>query len=271
MRRFDVSAIAYLLDHISEAMEKIQPLTDGDTGDERVPLRGIEAFANPNLLSAQIVASNAGLDSTNKRVWHGGGPFYFAVHTGMTWRQLYNELLVLRQAIESDLETREFVFIPPDKARILREAPQHWADVWNRLPETKFDTEEAYNCYALERNTAAVFHSMRIAEFGLRRLGQRIGVRLKDKKKPMPIDYGTWEHIITGMKTKLTALHALPKGPRKARGLAFYSDAADQCAWIKDLWRNEVAHNRKVYNEAEALGVMTRVRDFMQLVSKGAK
>jgi len=37
---------------------------------------------------------------------------------------------------------------------------------------------------------------------------------------------------------------------------------------MKDIWRNNMAHTRKPYNQTEAVGVMERVREFMQFLGK---
>jgi hypothetical protein len=60
----------------------------------------------------------------------------------------------------------------------------------------------------------------------------------------------------------------MAKSPRRKQQLQFYSDAADQCTYIRDIWRNEVADTRGTYNDGESLGIMTRVRQFMQLPAK---
>jgi len=37
---------------------------------------------------------------------------------------------------------------------------------------------------------------------------------------------------------------------------------------MKDIWRNEVSHARKRYNKAEALGVLGRVKEFVEPLAK---
>ncbi len=46
--------------------------------------------------------------------------------------------------------------------------------------------------------------------------------------------------------------------------LQFYSAMADQCEYIKDIWRNEIAHTRRTYSKEEALGVINRVKEFVK-------
>jgi hypothetical protein len=167
------------------------------------------------------------------------------------------------------LAYRRFAFVQASKAKPLDEVSKDWAVVWQRFPQTKIDAEHAVECYALEQNTACIFHLMRVAELGLRDIAKKVGVKLTDKGKPQPIEYATWDKVINGIKTRLTAAHAKPKSERRSRQLQFYADAADQCTYIREMWRNEVSHTRKSYNDGEALGVLGRVRDFMSLLAGG--
>jgi hypothetical protein len=84
--------------------------------------------------------------------------------------------------------------------------------------------------------------------------------------KPQPIEFATWGKVIAEIKNKINVANLLPHGPRRNRQLQFYSNAADSCTFIRDIWRNEVSRARKTYSKAEALKVMSRVRDFMQFL-----
>jgi len=66
---------------------------------------------------------------------------------------------------------------------------------------------------------------------------------------------------------KIKAARALNPGPKKETLLAKYSDAADHCTYMRDLWRNPVSHTRQQYKFSEALGVYERVRDFMRFLA----
>ena len=65
------------------------------------------------------------------------------------------------------------------------------------------------------------------------------------------------------IKNKITRARTAPAGPKKQAKLEFYSDAADHCVFMKDIWRNNVSHSRKPYKPGEAQAVLERVRDFM--------
>jgi hypothetical protein len=269
MRQFDAWGIAMLLHHIQEAKDFVQSVIDTGGRDRELEAQHIELFIRPVVTMAQHHAERVHLQSTHDRVWD-NGPFRIGVAVRITYQECLHELKVLRECIEADLEKRAFVFILPEKAKLVREREANWKQVWEVIPKCKDDTKEALYCYALERNTAAVYHSMRVAEFGLRHIARKVGVRLIDKGKPQPIEFATWDKVIQGINTKITAARAMPHGPRKNKNLQFYSSAAENCTYIRDIWRNEISHTRKGdYNDGEALGVLNRVKDFMDLLAKG--
>lgn len=59
------------------------------------------------------------------------------------------------------------------------------------FPSALEDIKEVGNCYATDRNTACVFHCMRVVEYGLRALAKRLRVKLP---KNLHIDLAEWEN-----------------------------------------------------------------------------
>jgi hypothetical protein len=195
---------------------------------------------------------------------------------GITWQEAASELRVLRQCVEADLEDKWFAFVLPEKATLLRDAPEEWRKIIDAIPKAKEDIREGLYCYALERNTAAIFHLMRVAEHGLRILAKklRVSLDLKHKGHIIPIDYAEWQKVIEAIKNKLDKIKRRPSGPKRSEQLEKLSDAGDHCLFMKDIWRNAVSHARKPYSEAEAKAALGRVKDFMIFVAKefaGAK
>ena len=201
-----------------------------------------------------------------------GGVLWGNVNAGaLTHQELQVQLRELRREIDRELALRRFAFVPLAKAEIHDKFTLHWESAWTVIPESKADTIEAIDCYALGLNTATVFHSMRVAEKGLRRLASRLRVALIHKGHSSPLEYAEWDPVLTACKNKLSEAHKLPKGPRREKQLQFYSEAADHCTYMKDIWRNNVSHARKTYNDGEALGAFNRVHDFMDFLAKGLK
>ena len=51
-----------------------------------------------------------------------------------------------------------------------------------------------------------------------------------------------------------------------------YSEAAEQFTFVKDAWRNHVAHSRETYDLEQALSIMRHTGEFMNdLVKLGLK
>lgn len=273
MQRFDAWGIAILLRQIDENKIFAQKMCDLGSRDDQIDKELKAQLVEPIITIAAHHAKDLHLQSTKDRVWP-NMPFMMAAAVGLTWQQAVNELTVLRQAIEADLEKHIFTFIAPAKAQVIVE-PLHdekWKMVVAKFPQCTDDVWDAHDCYAMGKNTACVFHMMRVAEHGLRGIAKKVRVSLIDKGKRQPIEYATWDKVInSGIKPKLLAAHALPQGPKKTKYLQFYSDVAEQCTYIRDLWRNEVSHTRKSYNDGEALGVLHRVRDFMYTVASGLR
>lgn len=274
MRKFEVWNLAMLLHHINHSLEVIKPMaTDKELRDEHLSASEIETWLLGNIMMAQVAAKEAQLESTFKRVWAGGGPFWMASQVGITWQQAENELRVLRQAIEADLEDRMFVFVIPEKATLLDHMQTEWTDVWKAIPDSEPDIKEALYSYALERNTAAVFHLMRTAEWGLRALCHHFGrintetVRSSGTIKLTPVEFSMWEKIIDSLWDDMEkTLNQIPAGPQRQKMQEFYKTVLLEIDAFKDAWRNHVMHTRREYTAEEAAAILLHVKRFMSLL-----
>ena len=183
---------------------------------------------------------------------------------------LHARLEAIIDGVQNNLDSRKFMYIDRDDAKYWNNLQLFGNDFGTVFPtEATFELGELGKCFAASRAIACVFHAMRIAEYGLRILAKRVGVKLTDKGKPMPIEYATWDKVIQGMRSKINSARQLPQGRKKAQDLQFYSDAADHCEYMKDIWRNEIAHARhRFYTREETLGVISRVRLFCIMVAE---
>ncbi len=172
--------------------------------------------------------------------------------------------------LQQNLQTRKFMYVPREQASFWNNLEQFGDDFLIGFPRTAvLEMTEAGNCYASGRWTACVFHAMRVAEHGLRRLAKRLRVTIKSKGKYCPLEYGDWDQVITATRNKITELRKLPRGPKREEQLQFYSDMASHGEYIKDIWRNETSHTRRLYNQSESLAAMKRVEDFVRPLAKG--
>jgi len=182
---------------------------------------------------------------------------------------LHTRLATLIEGIQNNLELRKFMFVPADQAHYWDNVELFGDEFLISFPTTAvMEMYEAGNCYAAGRSTACVFHCMRVAEHGLRRLANKVRIKITHKGKTCPLEYGDWDKVITAIKNKILEVRQRPKGPKAAAALQLYSDLADHCEYMKDIWRNELSHTRRRYNKAEALAVINRVREFVQLLAR---
>ncbi|HEX3685236.1 MAG TPA: hypothetical protein VHU83_22055 [Bryobacteraceae bacterium] len=176
-----------------------------------------------------------------------------------------------RLAIVQQFKKTLFLRISEERAAYLDREDLFGEQVKAKVPSAVPDIRDAGNCLALDLNTAAVFHLMRVAEHGLRHLAKALKVRLTHSGKHHPIEYADWNKIIEGVQNKIRATRTLNPGPKKEALLVIYSDAADHCTYMRDLRRNNISHARKPYIYPEALSAYERVRAFMQFLATGLK
>lgn len=118
------------------------------------------------------------------------------------------------------------------------------------FPNASFEIEEASKCIALSRSTAAVFHSMRALECGIKAMCVFIGA--PDVTKPSEKN---WGHILKGIKEKIDEKwpkNTRLKDPMGAKMESLYAtlDA------VRNPWRNSAMHVETIYVPHEALHIL---------------
>jgi hypothetical protein len=173
-----------------------------------------------------------------------------------------NALFQLQNAIHIELGNRMFAMIESRKADFLEQKNLFGRQVSEAFPSAAADIKDAGNCLAVDLNTAAVFHLMRVVEHGLRALAVKLGVPIPNDE----LEYEDWNSIINQTYVKVKALTDSAQGTKKEKAelREFYNGVMQEFSGFKDVWRNAVMHTRRGYNEKEAAGVFERVRDFMQ-------
>ena len=175
------------------------------------------------------------------------------------------EIRHVKTAFMNDAMKRKFIAVPSkpyDYSDYVEKDDLFGSEVATAFPDTKPDVRDSGNCLAVGLYTASVFHLMRSAEHCLRFLAKRLKVTLTHRGSNHPIEYADWDKIITGCKNEITNARGLSHGAKRQAKLELYSDAADHCLFMKDIWRNNISHTRKPYIESEAMSVFERVRDF---------
>jgi len=180
------------------------------------------------------------------------------------------EILDLESEIRMALLGRHLIIVNPEKVEFFRGGSRLFGEkVLLAFPSAKNEIQAAGDCLAVDLNTAAVFHLMRAAEFGMRALAVHLKVKLKGK----PIEHGGWNEIIEQIEKKVELRRkrydeSRKKNKKELEFLKFCRIMADELYKFKEFDRNNTMHSIRSYNESEAKGVFDRVKEFMQRLSK---
>ena len=132
----------------------------------------------------------------------------------------------------------------------------------NKFGSAHRNIEDAGKCLAFNRGTAAVFHLMRVMEYGLRALGESLNdPSLDPKRNP------SWDAILKKCDDELRK----PLRERSAEWREdepFYSNATANLRAVKNAWRNPTLHVERDYDPDDALDVWNAVKAFMRHLAK---
>jgi hypothetical protein len=107
-----------------------------------------------------------------------------------------------------------------------------WEEVIVRYPDTVVDIEEMSKCYALNRYTASVYHSLQVVEIGLIYLGKIIGAK----------DYQTGWNATTAKLKKIKSTKHQDKTTFQKTHSGFLEQIEAATSHMKYAWRNKVSH-----------------------------
>jgi HEPN domain-containing protein len=164
----------------------------------------------------------------------------------------------LDNRIDDELDSISFFFQKSSKLKFYDHPAAFGELVHQKFPSAEYDIREAANCFALDRYTATVMHSMRVLEVGLDALGHAV------KVKRSPRGWGTDLNIFS------TAWEKHLKAKPKTRGWkrSFFPQLFLEFRYFAAAWRNQAFHNSKVwYGEEEAERVFDHVKNFMELLA----
>ena len=186
---------------------------------------------------------------------------YWAKSKTKDWGELFTRACVLRDALRIEFKEYLFYVYPKEKGDFLNSWEANWGKISVAFPEVRTESYSSVDCYALGHSTASVFHSMRVAECGLRALAKERRITLPKNKA---IEWATWQEIIKALDIEIKRIGETEKaGNAKDAALAFYSGARADLNGFKDEFRNLVMHVRGQYDEFQARRALTQVHDFM--------
>lgn len=177
-------------------------------------------------------------------------------NAGCSFQELYTRVMALRETMEDELRGRKLVLVPGLKAEYCDKEDLFGAKVCSAFPSAVRDIKEAGNCYAVDLDTACVFHLMRVLEKGLMVFAAALGVAYT----PEPM-------ILEKIEAALNLMETVPLKDHKLADPQFFTEATKDFGYLKNAWRNYAVHSPVDYDQQEALKIMNYVRDFMQHLS----
>lgn len=130
------------------------------------------------------------------------------------------------------------------------------------FPKVWFDCEEAAKCILVQRPTAAVFHSMRMLEIGIKAFAKRLGI--EDPIKP---GQRNWAAILREIRKKIDTDHPAGNRTSGSEG-AFFDKIYATLDAVKNPWRNETMHVEGVYQDGEARHILSCTATLLQIMAQ---
>jgi hypothetical protein len=182
---------------------------------------------------------------------------------------LARELEACRSQFLICLSKRKFAYTRPPGEAYFEKADLLGVESFLMIPDARDDVRDAGNCIAAELYSAAVYHLMRAAEHGLRRIAQEMKIKQIVKgKKTIDVTESTWGELYDALRAKLESTHQKKRiSAKRAEEIKAYSDLASDAKFLKNAWRDHAMHLEQ-YSKREAMNVFERVKGFMQGIGK---
>ena len=180
--------------------------------------------------------------------------------------------------IVDEFDKLKFIYIESARTQFIDRDDLFGDEVKDKFPSAMKDLRDAGNCLACDCNTAAVFHLMRVVEWGLRAFCGHLGFTEVIEKydrtglgahEYRPIEYATWDKILGqlhGVADKKIDLIS-DRGQKQA-AQEFYHPVIAEVAAMKDAWRNHVVHCRQRYEYEDAVAILAHVKRLFVTLSR---
>jgi len=171
-----------------------------------------------------------------------------------TYEDVFRLLGDLQHRIADELDDRLFLRILSDKVKFYDKPKEQFGkSIISNFRSIEFDVEEAGKCFATGRDTACVFHIMRIMEAGLRVVATELKIDILSNR--------SWDSMLKKMETETEKQH------KRDDWTDFYTEVRAKGYAVKDAWRNPTMHIEKKYISDEAEDIFRAVRGFMRHLS----
>jgi hypothetical protein len=140
------------------------------------------------------------------------------------------------------------------------------------FPSAYMDIVEAGRCLALNRNNAAIYHLMQVAEIGLRALARdrRVTVTRGKKQAVVPLEYAQWGEMIGQIQKKKDLIHQWPRSKTlKDEAVRYYTRAVFEVDSFNEIFRKHISHTRgELYEPDVAVSCWGHVYRFMDMLAE---
>jgi hypothetical protein len=172
-------------------------------------------------------------------------------YTGL---QIGSAIEELAERFHDEMQTITFLYVKAEKLKYFEKESAFGAKVHEGFPSAEYDIQEAANCFALNRYTASVMHSMRVLESGLDAMA--VALKVKRSGKSWAADL----NVFKAAWDKKIAANPRLSGWRRQ----FFPKAFAEFRHFADAWRNHAMHAEARYGEQESELVFQHVQSFMQ-------
>ncbi len=173
--------------------------------------------------------------------------------------EIQSLFLELNKRIEVELKAHTYLCVPKEQSDFYKNPLKDWQTTIAAFPNATHDIEEASKCLALRRNTACVFHLMRVMGAGVTALGKSLNEPTLDASHNL-----TWDNVLHRC-SKEVAQKFKDKSPVWKTDKQFFAEATAKLYAVKDAWRNPNAHEvGEKYTDEEAEDIYRTIRSFMR-------
>jgi hypothetical protein len=172
----------------------------------------------------------------------------------ITWQKLKPSIDEFMRNIRRELKSKRVIMISSSKVSYFDGfADSSSTIIKAAFPSAEYDLDEAAKCFAVERYTACVFHTMRALEPGLKALGAYLGLAVETN----------WNKALDQIEKEIRARSVRTHGVTWKNDEPFCTQAATHFRFVKNAWRNHTMHLEERYDEERAKKVLTSVTNFM--------
>jgi hypothetical protein len=291
MKSFNPSLLTHSFRQLT-VYEQRQRASCETSPDSEVP-HDYKADVQLTLTTARLIATVAGLAETSDAL----SRLEFDLRSTaepLSHVRLQHALHHLLELMQSELGKRKVFVIEPEKTKYYQDdmygvrkptanalrslidwpvpEPQFGANVVDTFPSAYMDIVEAGRCLALNRNNAAIYHLMQVAEVGLRTLAwdRRVTVTRGKKQKEVPLEYAQWGEMIGQIQKKKELIHQWPRSKQlREEAYRYYTRAIFEVDSFNEVYRKHISHARgEIYTSDVAMSCWGNVYRFIEMLSE---